>query len=70
MRSVVFGGLIVALMSTGTLADDHQSKAVIGVQHFGDGSTKPLYVGNQANVGIWRDYIQHTTIMILTKLQR
>jgi hypothetical protein len=31
---------------------------VIGVQHFGDGSTKPLYGGNQANVAIWIDYIQ------------
>ena len=58
MRSMIFGALIVALMSMGALADDHQSKVVIGVQHLGDGSTKPLYVGNQANVAVWRDYIQ------------
>ncbi len=58
MRSMVFGALLAALMSMGALADDHQSKVVIGVQHLGDGSTKPLYVGNQANVAVWRDYIQ------------
>lgn len=58
MRSTVFGALLAALMSIGALADDHQSKVVIGVQHFDDGSTKPLYVGNQANVAVWRDYIQ------------
>ena len=56
----------------GTLAGHQEAKVVIGEQHFGDGSTKPLYGGNQANVAIWRDYIiyRHTTIVILTALRR
>lgn len=58
MRSIVLGVLIAALLSVGAFAGHHESKVVIGVQHFGDGSTKPLYVGNQANVAIWIDYIQ------------
>ena len=58
MRSMVLGALIAALMSVGTLASHHEAKVVIGEQHFGDGSTKPLYGGNQANVAIWTDYIQ------------
>ena len=58
MRLMVLGVLIAALMSVGTLASHHEAKVVIGEQHFGDGSTKPLYCGNQANVAIWMDYIQ------------
>ena len=58
MRSMVLGVLIAALLSVGALAGHHGSKVVIGVQHFGDGITKPLYAGNQANVAIWVDYIQ------------
>ena len=58
MRLMVLGVLIAALLSVGALAGEHESKVVIGEQHFGDGSTKPLYGGNQANVAIWRDYIQ------------
>ena len=52
MRSMVLGVLIAALMSVGTLASHHEAKVVIGEQHFGDGSTKPLYGGNQANVDL------------------
>ena len=55
MRSLVLGVLIAALMSVGALAGDHEAKVVIGEQHFDDGSTKPLYGGNQANVALWRD---------------
>ena len=58
MRSMVLGGLIAALLTMGALAGHHESKVVIGVQHFGDGNTKPLYGGNQANLAIWSDYIQ------------
>ena len=58
MRSMVLGVLIAALLSVGALAGHHESRVIIGEQHFGDGSTKPLYGGNQANVAIWRDYIQ------------
>lgn len=58
MRSMVLGVLIAALLSVGALAGHHESKVIIGEQHFGDGSTKPLYGGNQANVAIWIDYIQ------------
>jgi hypothetical protein len=55
---MVLGVLIAALLSVGALAGHHESKVIIGEQHFGDGSTKPLYGGNQANVAIWIDYIQ------------
>ncbi|MDA7595162.1 nuclear transport factor 2 family protein [Luminiphilus sp.] len=58
MRSMVLGGLIAALLTMGALAGHHESKVVIGLQHFGDGNTKPLYGGNQANLAIWSDYIQ------------
>ena len=58
MRSLVLGGLIAALLTMGALAGHHESKVVIGLQHFGDGNTKPLYGGNQANLAIWSDYIQ------------
>ena len=58
MRSMVLGVLIAALLSVGALAGHHESRVIIGEQHFGDGSTKPLYGGNQANVAIWIDYIQ------------
>jgi ketosteroid isomerase-like protein len=55
---MVLGGLIAALLTMGALAGHHESKVVIGLQHFGDGNTKPLYGGNQANLAIWSDYIQ------------
>ena len=58
MRSMALGVLIAVLLSVGALAGHHESRVIIGEQHFGDGSTKPLYGGNQANVAIWRDYIQ------------
>ena len=58
MRLIILSALIGAVLSLGALADHHESKVVIGVQHFGDGGTKPLYGGNQANVAIWIDYIQ------------
>ena len=58
MRLIILSVLIGAVLSLGALADHHESKVVIGVQHFGDGGTKPLYGGNQANVAIWIDYIQ------------
>ena len=58
MRSMVLGGLIAALLTMGALAGHHESKVVIGLQYFGDGNTKPLYGGNQANLAIWSDYIQ------------
>lgn len=58
MRSMVLGVLIATILSLGAVAGHHEAKVVIGEQHFGDGSTKPLYGGNQANVALWRDYIQ------------
>ena len=58
MRLIILSVLIGAVLSLGAQADHHESMVVIGVQNFDDGSTKPLFGGNQANVAIWIAYLQ------------